>query len=240
MKCTAPLPRRPGQHRGNRLLEPFVGIRDDEPHTLQPAFDQAPQKRRPKRTVFGRTDIDPEHLPVAVGADADRHHRRLAGHPAVNADFVIRRVDPQIAMLAGERARAKRRHDRVELGADARHFRFRDPINAERLHQVIDLPRRDAVHIRFLDDRRECVLRAPARLQQRREIGPGRHLRNRQLDRADARVPGAGPRAIAVGRAITAAFVTLRADEAGHFGLHQRLRQDTNPFAQHVAVLLLE
>ena len=80
-------------------------------------------------------------------------------------------------MLAGQRPRPKRRDDGVELAADARDLRLRDPVQAERLHQVVDLPRRDAVHVRFLDDRQQRVLGPPARLQQRREVGPGPDLR---------------------------------------------------------------
>lgn len=38
--------------------------------------------------------------------------------PAANDDNVIRRVDPEVAVLARERTGAKRRHDDVELAAD--------------------------------------------------------------------------------------------------------------------------
>ena len=71
---------------------------------------------------------------------------------------------------------------------------FEIPSSAQRLHQVIDLPRRDAVHVRLLDDREQRVLGAPARLQQRREIRARPHLRDRQLDRAHPRVPRPRPR----------------------------------------------
>ena len=70
---------------------------------------------------------------------------------------------------------------------------FEIPSTPERLHQVVDLPRRDAVHVRFLHDRQQRVLGAPAGLQQRREVRPGPHLRDRQLDRAHPRVPRPRP-----------------------------------------------
>jgi hypothetical protein len=90
----------------------------------------------------------------------------LALDPAIDPDFVIRRIDPEIPMLAGQRARAERGHDRVELTTDPRDLGFGDAVQAQRLHQVVDFAGRDAVHVRLLDHREEGVLGAPARLQQ--------------------------------------------------------------------------
>ena len=143
-------------------------------------------------------------------------------------------------MLTGERPRPKRRDERVELAADPRHLRFRNPIQAEGLHQVIDLPRRHPVHVGFLDDHQQGVFRPPAGLQQRREVRPGPHLGNRQLDRAHARIPCARAVPSAVRRTIAGPLVPLGADQPGHFRLHQGLREHTNALAQHVPVLFLK
>jgi hypothetical protein len=84
------------------------------------------------------------------------------------------------------------------------------------------------------------VLGATARLQQRREISAGSDLRNRQLDRADAGVPGPRAKPVAICRPIRRPLVTLGANQTGHLRFHQRLREHANTFAQDIAVLLLE
>jgi hypothetical protein len=60
------------------LLQAFVRIRHDEADAVQPALDEAPEKRRPKGAVLGRAHVEAQHLAVSVGGDADRDHRRLA------------------------------------------------------------------------------------------------------------------------------------------------------------------
>ncbi|MNC84518.1 hypothetical protein D3C83_00740 [compost metagenome] len=237
---TTPLPRRAAEHRLNRLLQPFVRIGNHQLHALQAALHQTPQKRRPERAILRGPDVNAQHLPVALARDADGDDGRLADHPPVDPDLEVRRIDPQIAVLARQRARAKRRHHRVELPADARDLRFRHPVEAEPLQQVIDLPRRHAVHVGFLHDRQQRMLGPPAGLQQRREIGPGRDLGDRQLDRPHARIPPPGPGAIAKPAPRLGALMALGADQPGDLRLHQRLRQHSNPFAQDIAILLLE
>jgi len=56
-------------------------------------------------------------------------------------------------------------------------------VNAELLHQPIDLPSRDTIDIRLHHDRENRLLRRPAGLQKRREIrGPGPLLGDQQLN----------------------------------------------------------
>jgi hypothetical protein len=50
------------------------------------------------------------------------------------------------------------------------------PVEPERLHEVIDLPRGHPMDVRFLDHAEERTLRTPARLQQRREVAPRLHF----------------------------------------------------------------
>jgi len=57
------------------------------------------------------------------------------------------------------------------------------------LHQLVDLPSRHAVHIRPLHHGERRVLGPLPRSEERRKIQAWSHLRNRQLDRAHARIP---------------------------------------------------
>jgi hypothetical protein len=104
-----------------------VRIRHDEADAVQPALDEAPEKRRPEGGVLGRAHAEAQDLAVPVGGDADRDHRRLSEHAAVHPHLVVRRFDPEVPMLAGQGARPKRRDRRVELAADARTSDFEIP-----------------------------------------------------------------------------------------------------------------
>jgi hypothetical protein len=177
---------------------------------------------------------------LAVARDADGDHRRLAHHPAVEPHLVVRRIDPDVRVVRRERPRPKRLHERIELAADARDLGLRDAVQAERLHQLVDLPRRDAVDVRFLDHRQQRVFGPPARLQQRREIGAGPHFRNRQLDRAHPCVPRPHPVAIPVARPVGRALVPVGTDQTGHFRFHERLGEHPDALPQDIAILLLE
>jgi hypothetical protein len=52
----ASLPRR-AEHASDRGLEPFVGIRDDEPHAGEPALDQVTQEVGPEDLRLRRADV---------------------------------------------------------------------------------------------------------------------------------------------------------------------------------------
>jgi hypothetical protein len=52
---------------------------------------------------------------------------------------VVRRIDPEIRVLAGERPGPKRLDLGVELRAHAGDLGLRHPVEPERLHEVIDL-----------------------------------------------------------------------------------------------------
>ena len=55
------------------------------------------------RSSDGPTSIA-EHLALALAGDADRDDRRLADDAAVDPHLVVRRIDPEVRMLARERA----------------------------------------------------------------------------------------------------------------------------------------
>ena len=64
---------------------------------------------------------------------------------------------------------AKRLHLLFEQRADPDDLAPRDP-QPKRLDELVDTPRRDAAHIGLLHDRHQRLLRAPARLQERRKV----------------------------------------------------------------------
>ena len=96
------------------------------------------------------------------------------------------------------------------------------------------------MHVGFLHDGEQCVLGSPARLQQRGKVSAGRHLRDRQLDRAHPRIPRARPAPIAIGHALARALVPLGPDQAGDLGFHQHLGEHADPFPEYVHVLLFQ
>src|SRR5262245_1217969 len=137
-----------------------------------------------------------------------------------------------------ERPAAERLHLHVEGGAHPRHLRLRDALEAQRLHEVIDLARRDPVHVGLLHHRRQRPLAPPPRLEQARKVAPRPHFRDRELEGPDPCVPGPQPEAVAVRRSLPAALVRLRTHQGRHLCLHQRLRQYPHPLAQNVGLLL--
>jgi hypothetical protein len=79
--------------------------------------------------------------------------RRLAHHAAVDPDLVVRRVEPQIRMLAHEAPRAKGFNDGVEIATNPGDLRLRQTVEPQRLDQVVHLPSRHAVDVGFLHHR---------------------------------------------------------------------------------------
>ena len=161
----AALPRRAAQRGRDRLLQPLVRIGCNEAHATEAALDQAAEKRRPKGSILRWPDINAEHLALALAGDADRDHGRLAGHTSVDPHLVIRGVHPEVRIVRGQGPRAERLDQGIELGADPRHFRFRYPVEAQGLHQLVNLSGRHTVHVRFLDNGQQRMLGAPAWLQ---------------------------------------------------------------------------
>jgi hypothetical protein len=66
---------------------------------------------------------------------------------------------------------------------------LRDIANPERLNQVVDPPRRDALRVRLLGDRHQRPLGPLLRFQQRRIEAPVPDAWHVQLDRVHARIP---------------------------------------------------
>ena len=228
------------QHLADRLLEALVGVGDNQLHPGQPALDQVAQELAPEGLGFALAAVEPDHLAPARLVHAVRDHQALADDAAAVAHLLHLGIEPQVGIAALERAAAEGVDLFVETGADAGDLRARDA-QPERLDQLVDAAGGDAADVRLLDDRDEGLLAAPARLQEAREVAPPPQLRDRQLELAGARIPAAGPIAVALGQPLLGRpLAALGADQLGHLRLHQLLHDPDQRFAQVVDTLLLE
>ena len=149
-------------------LQAFVGVGDHQAHTGQSAAAQRAQELGPERLVLGVADGEAEDLTVAAGGDPGGDHDRPR-HDLMQvgvAGFDVGRVQVDVGELdVGERAVAERVDLDVELGADPRHLRLRDPrVDPQRLHQIVDRAGRDALDVGLHDHRVQRLIDPPARL----------------------------------------------------------------------------
>jgi hypothetical protein len=90
MKCTRQrCQAAPDQHRGDRGLQPGVGVGDDQLGAAQPTGLERAQERRPEGAVLGVADGEAEHLAVPVGRDPGSDYDRLGDHPAVDPGLAV-------------------------------------------------------------------------------------------------------------------------------------------------------
>jgi hypothetical protein len=225
-KCTpASLPRCAEQDRGDRVLEPGVGVGDDQLHPGKAAGLQRAQERGPERAVLTVADLKAQHLPVPVGGDASGHDDGLGDHPVADPRLAVGGVQEHIREpLGGQAAILERGHFSVEVSADPADLALGDPaVGAQGLDQVVDLAGGGAVQIRLHDHREQRLVHPAAPLQQRREERPAAQLGDPQFQ-----VPGGAgqhprPVTVAVGSAGTGPLVWQRADHRAELGLDQGL-----------------
>ena len=132
-------------------------------------------------------------------------------------------IKPQIWVGALQRPLPERLDLLIQRPAQRAHPVLGHPVDPQLLHEPVDLPGRDAVHVRLQHDRDDRLLRTPPRLQKAREIRRAPTLlRDQQHDLTDPGLPR--PRAIPVamrrpdvGRDLT----ELRADLRRDLALHQ-------------------
>jgi hypothetical protein len=170
-------------------------------------------------------DIEPEHLAAAVAGDSGGDHHRLGDDPMVNPGLAIGGVEEDIRIAGvAERAVTERRHLNVEVDADPRHLRLRDTrVDAQRLHQVVDLAGRHTMQIGLHHHREQRLIHPPPPLQQRREERPRPQLRDRQLQ-----ITGRGrqhPRSVTVPlrRPLRGAFPRASTNHRSQLGINQGL-----------------
>jgi hypothetical protein len=116
----------------------------------------------------------------------------------VVADLDLFGVHPQVRIRPLERPRAECIDLLIKRPAQRRDAVLGHPLDAELLHQPVDLPGRDAVDVRLEHDRDDRLLRAPPRLKKAREIAAMALARDQQLDLADPGLPLPGPIPVAV------------------------------------------
>jgi hypothetical protein len=237
---SAALPAGALQHRRDRALQPLVGVACDQADPMQPAGDQAPQERRPARSVLGGAHLQPQQLAVPIGVAGRGHqHRGVADSPAL-ADLHRQRIDPHKRVRAGVQGPAPPGgHRVVELSTDPRDLRLGDPLQPHRTGHIVHPAGRHPLHVALGDHRGQRPLGPPARLQQRREVAPLPQLGDRQLNRAHTRVPLARPIPVAPGDPVGGALAVGGADLAAHLDLHQRLGQHPHPLAEEVDIAAL-
>jgi hypothetical protein len=137
---------------GDRVLEPLVGVADDQLHPDQAARNELSEELGEERLGLRRAHVERDDLapPRLVDAVGDDH--TLALHPAAVSDLLDLGVQKQIDVAALHPARAKRLHLLVQARADAADLAAADP-QAEALHELVHAPRAHAAHIRLLHHR---------------------------------------------------------------------------------------
>jgi len=216
-----------------------VRIGDDEADSSQAAADHLTQELEPELVVLGRPDIDSHDFPLSRGTNPDRDQHRHRDHPAVLPDLLEGGVQEQVRELAVEAPGAEGVDLGVELLADAADLVFGDALDAQRLGQVVDRPGRHAMDVGLLHHREQRPLMPAARLEQTRKVAARPQLGNVELDGADPSVPLPVSVAVAIGGPAGCTLVRLGADQLGHLGLHQLLRQQPHAIAQEVRVRAL-
>src|SRR6187200_2045961 len=207
-------------------------------HADQAAPDQATQEGGPERLGLGLADVDREDLAAAGLMDTMRDHERLVDDAPAVAHLLDLGVEEEVWVAALQRPGPERVNVLVQRRTDATDLA---PGNAqpEALDQLVDASCRHAAHIRLLDHRQQRLLRAPARLQKRREIAPLPDLRDLQLDFARPGVPAPGPIAVAMRCPVRgSALAALSADQLGDLELHHLRRAGLDRLADHVGVLI--
>jgi hypothetical protein len=124
----------------------------------------------------------------------------------------------------------------VDFRAQPRNLTLGDAGHPHRFDKLINRSRRDALHVRLLDHRRERLLRGAPRFEKPREVAPLPQLGDLQIDRAGARLPAAIAIAVAGVLALDAALAVARAAAPFNVGFHQPLRDELQQLAQHVDV----
>ena len=127
-KCTVQRCQGHAEHPGDRGLEPLVGVGDDELHADQAARHQRAQELGPERLRLGLADVDAEDLaaPGLVHAVGD-HDTPCARRGRRRAPSRPWRPATGTGSSPSKRALTERPHLLVQLGADPRHLRARDP-----------------------------------------------------------------------------------------------------------------
>ncbi len=219
---SAALPAAALQHPPDDVREALVGIADHQCPTtiwLRPRSFSEPMNwlqklsdsLSPTLGVHAHGDDD--------GPGADLHRR---AEPAVGVGGI--EVQVGIALLL-QRTVQKGLHLHVDVGAGAAHLGFRDPaLAAQSRHQGIDLAGGDTADVSLHHDGIERLIHTPARLEDREQKAAATQLGDPQVDVPHLGGEQPGPVAVAVTKALLAAFVAIGAGNGGDLQLDQLLR----------------
>jgi hypothetical protein len=132
-------------------------------------------------------------------------------------------IQPQVRVGTLQRPLAEQLDLLIQRPAQRRDPVLGHPIDPQLLDEPVDLAGRDPVHVRLQHDRDDRLLRAPARLQKRREIRRARPLlRDQQLDLPNPRLPPPRPVPIAMRQPRLRRDLTQRGANLGRdLTLHQ-------------------
>jgi hypothetical protein len=237
----AALPCSTEERRPDGRDEAPVGVADDEPDAGQATLDEPAQERPPGVSlVVAGGELEPEDPAFPGGRHPDRDEGGHADDKTTVADLDVRGIEKQVRIaLVGERAAPEGGDLGIEGGADPAHLAPGEVRDPERFDEVLHPAGADAGHVRLLDDREEGPLGPPSWLEQAREVRAVVDLGDREPDRADAGVPAALAIPVPVRQpAVRGTLAFGGAGELGDLGLHDRLGQHPDPFAQDVDVPL--
>jgi hypothetical protein len=135
------------QHLRDRLLQARVGVGDTKPHPVQSTRPQTAQELAPERLGLGLANVQADHLAAAGGGYAVGDHQRLVAHPTPLADPLHLGVHPQIRVGALQGPPAEDPDLLVQAAAQPGDLVLAQVVQAQLLHQPVDLAGGDAVDV---------------------------------------------------------------------------------------------
>ena len=149
----APLPGAALELPGDGGHEAGVVVGDHEPHPGQPARPEAGEEGAPRLLALGVHRVGAEEVLAAVRAEPYRRDHAAGRDRRAVAAAHVGGVEPQVAAGgAGQVARPRLLHVRVEAVAQPRHLRARQRRYPEPLGDPLHLARGDAADVHLLHD----------------------------------------------------------------------------------------
>src|SRR6185437_3273355 len=180
-----------------------------------------------------------EHFPSPVGVHGYGNYYGHRHDPAGLPHFQVRGIDPEVRPVALDRAVEEGVDSLVDLGAQPRDLALADPAHAHRLHQLIDRPGGDALHVGFLDDGGKGLLSGAPRLEKPREIAAFAQLRDLQIYRSGSRLPQPLPVAVAAVEPLGAPLGVPGRAQTLHVHVHHALGDVLDHLPQQIGVRAL-
>jgi hypothetical protein len=177
-------------------------------------------------------------LAAALGVRSHGDYCRDGHDPAALAHLQVGGVQPDIGPFPVQRSVQELADPLVDVLAELRDGALRDATEAHGLHELIHPAGRDAADPSLLDHGDQRLLRGLAGLEEAREVAALPQLRHTQVQSAQAGIERAIAIPVPPGRALSAALVPARADQAFNIGLHDQLKDSLGDAAKEVALLM--